>query len=506
MRPVSRILSVILALFLMASSLLVASAHDTPLPSDEYGIVLTIDRTDDKETVRVGTELTFFVTIERRGQHVVPFGASLTTETAGGYGPEPLGTTAADSLVPGGRSILTKLVTYTVRSADLAGAARRLAPIQFTLTFTPEHSDQSQHASAVTIKSNKVPVVVTKKGVTKTDETSEVEVFFEMVPPSRIAAGEKVTFELTVATGKYWLVRSKQLRIRKQLYDADGDEIGKEATARVLFIRPLRTESETEAMDHTYTLTKKDAEAARIDFHYELTITEEDLRDADGNDPELDSDFEEVFEWSGSIGAAAPTPTPGPTTGVRPTPRPTTLVGRTSAARVTRVGDSVIRFDLTRGQDFNMNIGFIAADGTRGFHRSGYIRDEGLGQTYAVVNRESDNRVVRIWISSESPERFQVPWQDVLDFWTFPQSIVNAIPLDDLHPADEQLVDVGGMFYVFTAGAWRHIPDIPTFQARGYYWCDITSADSGWLSRVRVGRPLQSSGTAEIPNYPNCRE
>ena len=99
-----------------------------------------------------------------------------------------------------------------------------------------------------------------------------------------------------------------------------------------------------------------------------------------------------------------------------------------------------------------------------------------------------------------------MPWQDVLDFWTFPQSVVNAIPLDDLHPADEQLVDVGGMFYVFTAGAWRHIPDIPTFQARGYFWCDITSADANFLSRVRVGRPLQSSGTAEIANYPNCRE
>ena len=185
---------------------------------------------------------------------------------------------------------------------------------------------------------------------------------------------------------------------------------------------------------------------------------------------------------------------------------PTTLVGRTSEARVTRVSNNRIHFDLTRGQDFNMFIGFIAADGTRGFHRNGYIRDESLGQTYAVVNRESDNRVVRIWIAPDSAERYQVPWQSVLDFYTFPQSIVNTIPLDEFYPADNQLVDVAGNFYVFTEGAWRHIPDIPTFQSRNYYWCDITSADANFLSRVRVGRPLQPSGTAEIPNYPNCRE
>ena len=153
-----------------------------------------------------------------------------------------------------------------------------------------------------------------------------------------------------------------------------------------------------------------------------------------------------------------------------------------------------------------MNIGYIAPDGSRGFNRNGYIRDEGLGQTDGVVVRESDNRVVRVWIAPDSAERYQVPWQDVLDFWTFSQSIVNAIPLDEMHPAENQLVDSNGDYYVFTAGAWRHIPDIPTFQARNFYWCDMTSADTGWRGRVRIGRPLQSSGTMEIPGYPNCRE
>ena len=153
-----------------------------------------------------------------------------------------------------------------------------------------------------------------------------------------------------------------------------------------------------------------------------------------------------------------------------------------------------------------MNIGYIAPDGSRGYHRNGYLRDASLGQTYAVVLRESDNRVVRVWIAPDSPERFQVPWQEVLEFWTFPRSIVDAIPLDHLHPAPNQLVDVSGNYYVFYAGAWRHIPDIPTFQHRGYFWCDITSADANFLRRVAVGRALAPSGTPEDPNYPTCRE
>jgi hypothetical protein len=506
------LLSVLLALVLLATSLLVASAHETPEPSDDYGIVLTIDRTDDKESVKVGTELTFFITIERKGQHVVTFDASLATETAGGYGPERIGTVPADNLVPGGRSILTKLVKYTVRAPDLAGAARRLAPIQFTLTFTPEHSGGNRHDTGVTIKSNKVPVVVTKKGTTTTDEISELELFFDMDPPNRIAAGEKVTFELTVATGKYWLVRSKQLRIRKQLYDADGDEIGKETTARVLFIRPLRTESETEAMDYTYTLTKKDTEAARIDFHYELEITEDDLRDADGNDPNLDSDFEETFEWSGSIGQAA-RPTAAATPTVRPTPAPR-VIERTSAVRVLERSRYAIRLDRRDGgADFNLNLGRLFPNGARQFTRSGYIRDADIyrgGQTYAVVRRESDHEVVRIWISPESPERNDVPWSVVnRSPFTVPVRVLSAIKLDETRPVENQLVrrfDAGGdgKIYVYRDGAWRWIPDLATFKSEGFYWCDVTAADVGFFGRALIGSPLPASGGADDPNYPSC--
>lgn len=500
MRPVSRLLSVLLALVLLGASLLTVSAHVTPTQGDDYDIVLSINLIDDATTITPGTDLTFSVLVQTTGAHNIP--ASALLSAGAGYTPSQLG----EALTVGGKTILTKEVEYTVQPSDLAGASRRTALIQFSLSFTPEHTGVADHTDAVTIKSNKVPIVVVKEGrTTGSDDSSEVNVVMDMEAPPRIAKGEEVTFNLAVTTGKYWLFRSKPLRVQKQLFDANGRKIGGASTIRrAIIIRPLKTEAQSDLAPVTYTLTEDDGEATRIEFSYEFDITYDDLRDDDGNAPDLDTNFEETFSWSGSIGAAAPTPTPGPTT--RPTPRPVTLVGRTSAVTVTRVGDSVIRFDLRHGQDFNMTIGFIAADGTRGFHRFGYIRDEGLGQTYAVVNRESDNRVVRVWIAPDSAERYQVPWQDVLDFWTFPQSVVNAIPLDEMHPAENQLVDSGGDFYVYTSNAWRHIPDIATFQARGYFWCDITSADAQWLSRVRIGRPLQSSGTLEIPNYPNCRE
>ncbi len=506
MRPVSRLLSILLALVLLGASLLTVSAHG-PIDvedDDDYGIALSIGRIDNKTTVKVGTVLTFEVFVSRNAEHSVPFKAQLSSVTGGGFGPEMLGDTLSDSL-EGGKIFFSKEVKYLVQPADLGAAGRRTALIQFQLNFVPGHADTRIHNS-VTIKSNKVPVVVVRKAETTTEEISEVGVVMDMTPPRRFAEGEDVTFTLAVTTGEFWLFRTKLVRIRKQLYDANGDEIGSSSSPRGLLfiIRPLRTGSQGTPESKKYTLTEDDAAAARIEFSYEFDITFADLRDDDGNPPDLESDFEETFEWSDSIGTAAATSTPGPS--ASPTPQPVTLVGRTSAARVTRVGDSRIHFDLSRGQDFFMNIGYIGPDGSRGFNRNGYIRDEGLGQTYGVVVRESDNRVVRVWIAPDSAERYQVPWQDVLDFWTFPQSIVNAIPLDEMHPAENQLVDSNGDYYVFTAGAWRHIPDIATFQARSFYWCDMTSADTGWRGRVRIGRPLQSSGTDEIAGYPNCRE
>ena len=510
MRPVSRLLSVFLALMLLGASLLTVSAHDTPVSDDDYGIEFLIDRRDTKTTVTPGTVLTFFVSVELTGGHNVPYTAILSS--VAGYGPKRLGEDSSDDLTVGGRTVTSKLVEYTVQRSDLAGASRRTALIQFRLTFAPGHTGGDPHGGVI-FKSNKVPVVVVKKGQTASDDTSEVDVIMDMEPPARFAEGEKVTFTLTVTTGEYWLFRSKPLRIRKQLYDADDDEIGSATTIRrAIIIRPLKTESESDLSPVTYTLTEEDAAAARVEFSYELVITDNDLRDDDGNSPNLDSDFEETFAWSESIGAAVTrtsTPTPTPT----PTPAPRTI-GRTSAVTVTERSRYVVHINRRDGgADFTLNIGWLTPNGARGFSQYGYIRDDDVyrgGQTYAVVRRESDNEVVRMWISPESPERFAVPWSTVNHPpYTVPVGVLSAIKLDETRPIENQLVrrfDAGGdgKIYVYRDGAWRHIPDLATFKAEGFYWCDVTAADVGFFGRALIGSPLPASGGADDPNYPSC--
>ena len=47
-------------------------------------------------------------------------------------------------------------------------------------------------------------------------------------------------------------------------------------------------------------------------------------------------------------------------------------------------------------------IGSISADGVT-VAMAGVVRDATLGQTYLIVRRESDGRVVRRWVSPNSP-------------------------------------------------------------------------------------------------------
>ena len=52
---------------------------------------------------------------------------------------------------------------------------------------------------------------------------------------------------------------------------------------------------------------------------------------------------------------------------------------------------------------------------------------------------------------------------------------------------------------------WRHVPDLGTFQARGYYWCNVTAADAGFFDRITLGLPYPSSGVPSRSNYPVCQ-
>lgn len=506
MRPASRLLSFLLVLILLGSSLVTVSAHsDADVETDgNYGVTLGITRTDTKTAIQLGTILTFTVVVVRVGPHSIT-DASLSSVTPGGY--------AATTLDLAGRDGLAKDVKYRVSTGDLpSGTTARIVPIRFKLTFTPGHiNGDAAHTSPVTVVSNEELVPVTRAVEADDDEKSEVELFLTMNPPNVVEKGKKVTFTMRVRTGKYGLRSSRLLYIRKQLYDADGEKIGGSTRAVTFSIRPYKSRSLSDDFTKTYTLKQADEDSARIEFTYEFKIEYGHLRFDDGSPPELESDFEEVFEdkWV-LVGAAAPTPTPTPA----PSPTPASrVVGTSVAATVSDLGDYIHVNRRDGGQDFVLTPGYLAPNGGRSFNRLGYVRDDDPsrgGQTYAVVRRESDNQVVRMWISPESPERHEVPWNTVTrPPYTVPVGVLSAILLDETRPVENQLArrfdaNTDGRIYVFRNGAWHWVPDIPTFEAEGFFWCDVTAADSGFFRRANIGAPLPASGTAADPNYPPC--
>ena len=490
---------------LLGASLLTVSAHETPVTNDDYGVELSINQIDDKVGITIGTVLTYNVLVIRGGEHNVPCEAILSSGRTTGY--------PAQALCDGDDigSSLTKTVKYTVTSGDLPpGTDRTIAPIQFRLAFVPEHVDGSTAHSAVTIRSNVSSVAVARKVETAADDTSGIILSVGMDAPSKIVKGRQVTFTLRVATPKYGLRSGRTLRINKELYDADGEEIGNASPAVRFHIRAIPARSTSTLQTQKYTLKQEDVDAASIKFTYELVVEFQHLRAADGGNPDLPTNFEEEFTDDGAfvIGALA-TPTPTAT----PVPRPV-LIGSTNSATITDRGSQVYIDRRGLGRDLTLTLGWIAANGDRDYHPLGFIRqavgDGSGGQTYAVVRREFGNRgVVRIWVSPESPQRDRIVWSRVNSFYTVPVDVLREIPLDSMHPAENQLVrrfDPGGdgRIYVFRNGAWRWIPDIPTFEAEGFFWCDVTAADSGFFRRATIGSALPASGTAADPNYPNC--
>lgn len=137
----------------------------------------------------------------------------------------------------------------------------------------------------------------------------------------------------------------------------------------------------------------------------------------------------------------------------------------------------------------------------------GFIRDESFGQTYQVVRR-ADGNIVRQWVSPGSPLVYQVHWAVVNTSFTVPVGVVGAIPLDDQVGSPGQLVrrfDGGDdRIFSYEMGQWRHVPDIPTFQALGFFWCDVTAADSAFFDRISIGPPHPATDMPARGDYPNC--
>ena len=112
-------------------------------------------------------------------------------------------------------------------------------------------------------------------------------------------------------------------------------------------------------------------------------------------------------------------------------------------------------------------------------------------------------------MSPNSPLVYQIPWAVVNSQFNVPVGVVGAIPLDDQAGAPGQLVRRfdGGDDRIFSydgMGGWRHVPDIPTFQALGLFWCDVTAADAGFFDRITIGSPHPATGMPAMSDYPNC--
>ena len=206
----------------------------------------------------------------------------------------------------------------------------------------------------------------------------------------------------------------------------------------------------------------------------------------------------------GSSGSSEPPAPPAPATSE-------VVIGSTPAATATELPGNrlLIQRHDAPDADFELAIGAISADCAH-VALAGVIRDESLGQTYVIVRRDADGRIVRRWVSPDSPLVYQIPWSVVNTQYTVPIGVVAVIPLDDQCPQRNLLARRfdGGDDRIFafdsTLGQWRHVPDIPTFQALGFYWCNVTAADAAFFQRIAHGPPYTASSTPAQSDYPNC--
>ena len=177
-----------------------------------------------------------------------------------------------------------------------------------------------------------------------------------------------------------------------------------------------------------------------------------------------------------------------------PTPAQPNVIGMTGSATATEVDGRVLITRHDGGASLVVDLG-------------GFIRDADLGQTYQVVRR-ADGAIVRQWVSSNSPLVYQIPWAVVNSAFTVPVGVIGSIPLDDMAGAEGQLVrrfDGGDdRIFSYAMGQWRHVPDIPTFQALGFYWCDVTAADASFFDRISMGAAHPASSTPARMDYPSC--
>ena len=276
-------------------------------------------------------------------------------------------------------------------------------------------------------------------------------------------------------------------------------------------LTPTRTPTETptETLTPTITLTPTNTRTPTVTPT--PSAPQPPARDTGSSPPTSSSDGgKPAPPSSSSSGGSKPAPRPAP-----PSVPFSPLIGDSGSAMAFAVAVDRVLLRIHNDEqpdssvEVSIGVGRLSTDGQE-LVVAGFVRDEGLGQTYAVVRREVDGAIVRRWIAPNDPLVYSVPWAVVNTEYTFPTGVVVAIPLDDVYPQDSQLVrrfDGGDdRIFAYDAGLrqWRHIPDLGTFQARGFYWCNVTSADAAYFERFTIGPPYPSAGVPARSDYPVC--
>ena len=535
MRPLSRLLSVFIALILMGVSLGTVSAAATA-PGGKSVVRVTVERTDDLESVHPNDTLKYKVTVERIDNgHLISGGAIDGPDADTTADEDADGTSLKNIVLDDTNAFKEYNVEYVVQLTDLGTAASRDRTLTWTFTFSATHADAAvaQH-DKLTSTGTDVVTVTARGALDEGASQVTLDTSASTYPMGDdIAKGAKVTFKLTVTTGKYGLgnpdadlaalepTDGTTLVIRKQLFNAD-DEAQTDpipvANFAIPRLPPNSTSKGLESTEKTVSLLTREADmiqaGGRLEFSYDHAITEARLFEEGKNTAvNLDGDattatyevdkLKMVF-----ITVAMPV--------VEEEVADPSEIGSNSAAVVTLGEDgNTIHVTPTDGTpEFTLFVGTLFTDGSARYTNGGYIRQDrdpqgrGYGQTYGILKRDLDGAIVRKWISSTDPVVTSggIPWDIVEAQYTYARDIISAIPLDHLYPTPDQLVrnDDNHKIYVYRSGAWRHIPDLATFKYHQFYWCDVTSADADFFNRFTEGTPLVPSGAPDIPNYPNC--
>ena len=174
MRPLSRLLSVFLALMLLAASLGTVSAGEFGAGPGQHGaltvvdwVSITVTRTDDLGVAQPGDILKFTITIERlMDGHDVKVGAlGPATEADATFDD------VADVILSDTKPYHAEEVEYEIRATDLGNAVSRTVPLTWqiarTIVIQTEGGSEHQHARSNSQLTGNPPSATVNVDVTK---------------------------------------------------------------------------------------------------------------------------------------------------------------------------------------------------------------------------------------------------------------------------------------------------------------------------------------------------